>query len=124
MSKNWIVLAVAMGALLTVPIMAQESEAGGGKVLGTVVRDNTTIAFEAANARDLSIKQLETWSQFAQQHPKVARQLGVKPSLLESAAYLKKHPELAKLFKDNIAPRVVSWTSSGERNSRKAADQF
>ncbi len=113
MSKNWIVLAVAMGALLAMPVMAQESEAGGGKVLGSVVRGNTTIVFEAANARDLSMKQLATWSQFAQQHPKVARQLGVKPFLLESAAYLKKHPELEKLFQDNPDLRQAMITDPG-----------
>jgi hypothetical protein len=71
------------------------------RVNGSVVNGNTTTVFEAANDSDLQMGLLTRWSAFAQVHPKVAYQLGNKPRLMHDAGYLRKHPELAKLFNDN-----------------------
>ena len=62
-------------------------------MLGTVVRGNTTIFFQAAGARGLG--RLRTWSQFAEKHQKIATALAYKPSLINDPGYLTKHPELA-----------------------------
>lgn len=57
--------------------------------------------FEAANDGDLSLGTMKRWSAFARVHPKVAQQLDNKPMLIEDAIYLRRHPELEKLFADN-----------------------
>ena len=71
---------------------------GGAEVLGTVVRGNTTIIFEAAGTHGLDLNRLRTWSQFAEEHPKIATALAYKPSLINDPGYLTKHPELATFF--------------------------
>lgn len=70
-------------------------------MLGTVVNGNTTIEFEAANESDLDVKQLQTWSDFAASHPKIASALASNPRLISNDGYVNKHAELAKLFADN-----------------------
>ena len=55
---------------------------GGAQVLGTVVRGNTTIIFQAAGTHGLDLNRLRTWSQFAEEHPKIATALAYKPSLI------------------------------------------
>lgn len=92
--------AIAIGAMMTGPSFAQEG-AANPHVNGTVVEGKTTIVFEAANESDLHMKSLQQWTQFAQEHPKIARQLAKKPTLLSDARYLGKHPELRQLFDDN-----------------------
>jgi hypothetical protein len=77
--------------------------AGGQNSQANVIaaNGNTTIVFEPANDSDLEMGVLTRWSSFAQVHPKIARQLGNRPLLIEDPGYLRKHPELKKLFKDN-----------------------
>ncbi|MGO9057960.1 MAG: hypothetical protein ACLQU2_11335 [Candidatus Binataceae bacterium] len=84
------------------------------RVNGTVVQGNTTLVFEKANGSDLDMGGLERWSKFAQKHPKIARQLANKPSLLDSAGYLRKHPDLARLFNDN--PGLLAQMKSDPGN--------
>src|SRR5271155_5688433 len=74
---------------------------GSPRVNGIAGDGNTTIVFAAADDSDLQMDLLHQWSGFAQQHPKIAYQLGNKPILMGDAGYLRKHPELAKLFADN-----------------------
>ena len=62
------------------------------------MRGNTTIVFEAAGTGNLDVDRLRTWSDFAEKHPKIARALAYKPSLINDATFLKKHPDLAMFF--------------------------
>lgn len=88
-----LVIAVALPVAFAAPSMAQE-----GKTLGTVVNGNKTIEFKAADASDIDVQKLQTWSTFANEHPDVARQLAYKPGLINSDAYAQKHPELQSFF--------------------------
>jgi hypothetical protein len=98
-------LAGILVPLLTQSVFAQ-ADAGGsqemehphGKVLGTVVEGNTTIVFEAANESDIQMGQLKTWSEFAREHPEIAREVTRRPILTQRPRYLKKHPDLKKFF--------------------------
>jgi len=92
--------AIAIGTMMTAPAFAQDG-AVNPHVTGTVVEGNTTMVFKTANNRDLHTKSLAQWTNFAQQHPQIARQLANQPALLSDAGYLGKHPELGQLFDDN-----------------------
>lgn len=91
--------AASIATLITGTAFAQNG--GDPRVNGTVVQGNSTVVFEKANGSDLDSATLQRWSRFAQEHPKIARQLANQPRLLDSAGYLGKHPDLAKLFNDN-----------------------
>ena len=98
-------IAVGLVCCPALPAIAQESTPsaaiqpeGGAEVLGTVVRGNTTIIFQAAGTHGLDLNRLRTWSQFAQEHPKIATALAYKPSLINDPGYLTKHPDLATFF--------------------------
>jgi hypothetical protein len=100
-----IVIAAVLVCFPALPAIAQESRPstatqpeGGAEVLGTVVRDNTTIIFQAAGTHGLDLNRLRTWSQFAEEHPKIATTLAYKPSLINDPGYLTEHPELATFF--------------------------
>ena len=100
-----IVIAAVLVCFPTLPAIAQESTPstatqpeGGAEVLGTVVRDNTTIIFQADGTHGLDLNRLRTWSQFAEEHPKIATTLAYKPSLINDPGYLTEHPELATFF--------------------------
>jgi hypothetical protein len=51
-----------------------------------------------AATHGLDLNMLRTWSQFAEEHPKVATALAYKPSLINDPGYLTKHHELATFF--------------------------
>jgi hypothetical protein len=92
--------AAAIAATLTNAAFAQvEGKTSRGDSLA--VNGNTTIVFEPANDSDLEMGLLTRWSSFAQAHQNIARQLGNRPMLIDDAGYLRKHPELEKLFEDN-----------------------
>jgi hypothetical protein len=97
--------AAAIAATMTNVAFAQV----GGKtsrVDSIAANGNTTIVFEPANDSDLQMGLLTRWSSFAQVHQQIAHQLGDKPMLIEDAGYLRKHPELEKLFQDN--PKLLA----------------
>ena len=109
------VVICALGSMLAVPAMAQmnepmEAPSGQmdtmpGRALGTVTNGNTTIEFEsAASNPDLNQQDYAKWGDFADAHPRIARALAYKPSLMNDAAYLHRHQELADFFSDN--PRI------------------
>jgi hypothetical protein len=84
---------------LALPAIAQEGmpsaaiqREGGAEVLGTVVRGNATIIFQAAGTHGLDLNRLRIWSQFAEEHPKIATALAYKPSLIDDPGYVTKHP--------------------------------
>jgi hypothetical protein len=100
-----ILIAAGLVCFPALPAIAQEGTPsaatlpeGGAEVLGTVVRGNTTIIFQAAGTHGLDLNRLRTWSQFAEEHPKIATTLAYKPSLINDPGYLTKHPELATFF--------------------------
>jgi hypothetical protein len=100
-----VLIAVGLVCCPALPAIAQEGTPsaaiqpeGGAEVLGTVVRGNITIIFQAAGAHGLDLNRLRTWSQFAEEHPKIATALAYKPSLINDPGYLTKHPELATFF--------------------------
>ncbi len=107
--------AIAIGAMMTGLSFAQEG-AANPQVNGTVVEGKTTIVFEAANESDLPMKWLKQWTQFAQEHPKIARQVAKKPTLVSDARYLGKHPELRELFDDSPGLLAEMKESPGNFN--------
>jgi hypothetical protein len=88
---------VAGSGVAQVPPATSEPSVGGG-VLGSVTNGNTTIVFEPANPTDIDTQRLTTWDSFAREHPRVARALAFKPSLMNNPGYLRKHPELNDFF--------------------------
>ena len=95
-------LTTMMAVAMMMPSAAlAQSRAAGSQINGVVVKGNTTTVFKAANDSDLPMGLLRRWNGFAQEHPEIARQLGNKPKLMDDAGYLRKHPELGKLFEDN-----------------------
>jgi hypothetical protein len=93
-------IAVIIAMMISSVCFAQTS-GENEQVNGVTVNGNTTTVFEAANDGDLSLGTMKRWSAFARVHPKVAQQLDNKPMLIEDAIYLRRHPELEKLFADN-----------------------
>ena len=92
--------AIAIGAMMSGVSFAQEG-ATSQHTTGTVVEGNTTMVFKTANKSDLHMKSLKQWTTFAQAHPQIARQLADKPTLLNDAGYIGKHPALGQLFDNN-----------------------
>jgi len=70
-----LLIALALPVAFAAPSAAQE-----GKTLGTVINGNTTTEFKAADTSDLDTQKLNTWNDFANRHPKIARELGASQS--------------------------------------------
>jgi len=88
-----LLIAVALPVAFAAPSFAQED-----KTLGTVVNGNTTIEFQAAQLNDAETQRLQTWSDFASEHPDIAHALAYKPGLMDDDGYVRKHPELGAFF--------------------------
>jgi hypothetical protein len=88
-----LLFAVGLPIAFAAPAIAQDATP-----LGTVVSGNTTVVFMAADTSDLDMQKLQTWSEFAGQHPNIARTLAYKPSLITDEAYATQHPELGEFF--------------------------
>jgi hypothetical protein len=106
MKKLLSVTAVIVSTAIASVCFAQVG-AGSPRVNGVVVNGNTTTVFEAADHRDLQMHLLTQWSGFAQDHQKIAHQLAAKPTLIDDAGYLQKHPDLEKLFAENPGLRTA-----------------
>ena len=116
-------ISILIALVVAVPAITQEEmtqeksggtqSGGGGEVLGTVVRGNTTIVFEPADTRDIDTGQLRTWGEFAERHPKIANALAYKPSLIDDGAYLKKHPALEAFFQAHPDVKGAMTENSG-----------
>jgi hypothetical protein len=61
----------------------------------------TIIDFQPADSRDIKMKRLQTWDDFAQTHPKIASTLAYKPELINDPRYLARHPELNAFFQSH-----------------------
>jgi hypothetical protein len=88
-----LLFAVALPVAFSTPAIAQS-----GRPLGMVVSGNTTTVFMAADTSDLDMQKLQTWSNFAAQHPNIARSLAYNSSLITDDGYARKHPELGEFF--------------------------
>ena len=101
------IISILATLAFALPAMAQDENSGpaqpeaGGPELGRVAQGNTTIVFAPANASDLDTNLLQTWGEFAEGHPKIAKALAYKPSLMNDHAYLSKHPELSGFFQEH-----------------------
>ena len=90
-----LLIAAVVPIAFAAPSLAQEGQ--DGKVLGVVDTGNKQIVFKIDNS-DIPMDKLHTWSEFASQHPDIARTLGYNPSLIKSDGWVKKHPELSEFF--------------------------
>jgi hypothetical protein len=88
-----LLFAAALPVAFAAPAIAQE-----GRPLGMIVNGNTTTVFMAADTTDLDMQKLQTWSNFASQHPNIARTLAYKPALINDDRYAQQHPELGEFF--------------------------
>jgi hypothetical protein len=103
MTRSSIAIFSIIGTLALAPIaFAQDSDAvqppANSDNLGHVTQGNKTIFFKSAGQQNIDANQLRTWNEFSEGHPKVAKALAYKPSLMKSDAYLAKHPELGAFF--------------------------
>ncbi len=96
-----LIMAFAIVTLIVTGMTFAEAGNQPSQINGVAANGNTTVVFAADNNSDLQMGLLTRWSRFAEVHPKVARQLGNKPALIEDPGYLRKHPELVKLFDEN-----------------------
>jgi hypothetical protein len=93
------------------------SAAQEGKTLGTVINGSTTIEFKAADTSDIDTHKLKTWNDFANQHPKIAKDLAYQPKLINDDGYAKKHPELATFFSAHPDIRQAMVENPGNYNA-------
>jgi hypothetical protein len=91
-----LLIAAAVPLAFAAPSFAQD-----GKTLGVVNNGKTEIVFQAADTSDLPMQQLQAWSQFANEHPNIARELAYHPSLINGDSFTKKHPELGQFFSEH-----------------------
>ena len=63
-----------------------------------VVQGNTTIVFAPAGTSNIDASRLQTWDEFAETHPAIAKSLAYNSSLINDSAYLSKHPALDAFF--------------------------
>jgi hypothetical protein len=92
----WLFPRASLAQTTASPAASQPAE--NANVLGSVVNGNTTIVFEPANPTDIDSARLQTWGEFAEEHPRIANTLAYKPSLMNDAGYLRRHPELSAFF--------------------------
>jgi len=107
-----LLVAAALPLAFAAPSIAQE-----GRTLGTVVNGNTTIEFQAADSGDIDLQKLQTWSDFASQHPDIAHELAYNPSLINSDSYTQKHPELGQFFSAHPDIREAMAENPGNYNA-------
>jgi hypothetical protein len=94
---------ILMMLAFALPAMAQDENSSAAQPAATkaVQQGNTTIFFKPAGASNLDHSRLQTWGEFAEAHPKVAKELAGNSSLMDDGAYLSKHPELNTFFQEH-----------------------
>jgi len=80
------------------PAMAQDESSSGPPPTKAVQQGNTTIFFKPASPTNLDQTRLQTWGDFADAHPKIAKELAYNSSLMNDGGYLSKHPALDAFF--------------------------
>ena len=103
-SSTFGVLSLVGALAFALPVMTQDDNTpsqgdAGGRELGRVVKGNRTIVFEAADARNIDANRLQTWNDFAETHPRVAKELAYNNSLMNSSSYLAKNPPLDEFYR-------------------------
>jgi hypothetical protein len=118
--RRYCILVLAVVMLSGLPHLAsaqanppESQPLSGGRVLGSVTQGNTTIVFEAANPSDIDSSVLRTWDSFAEEHPRIARALAFKPSLMHDKRYLKRHPELRDFLQEHPEVREAMAANPG-----------
>jgi hypothetical protein len=91
---------IVMTLAFALPAMAQDDGSSAAQPAATkaVQQGNTTIFFKPAGSSNLDHSRLQTWGEFAEAHPKVAKDLAYNSSLIDDSAYLSKHPALGAFF--------------------------
>jgi hypothetical protein len=101
------VISIAGTLAFALPVMAQDDSPAAaqpdtsGRELGRVVQGDRTIVFAPADTSNIDAKRLQTWGDFAEAHPKVAKELAYNNSLMNNGTYLSKHPELDGFFRSH-----------------------
>jgi hypothetical protein len=109
-----IILAWIFCVVAYAPFASAQTDTGTPpKVLGTLVKGNTTVEFEAATLAEKQKKQLQAWGDFAAAHPEVAREIAHKPGLLSNDDYVSKQAGLAELFSNNPGMRDAIVANPG-----------
>jgi hypothetical protein len=87
------------------PVVAQDENSGvmmqpnaSSESAHAVQQGNTTIVFKPAGTSNIDKTRLQTWGEFAEMHPKVAKELAYNSSLMNDHSYLMKHPQLDAFF--------------------------
>ena len=118
--RRWFALlaVILVSGSLTVPVLAQAPDqqpesSTNPRVLGTVTNGNATILFEAANRSDINSQALATWDDFASDHPRIARTLAFKPSLMDDPGYLRRNPALNDFFQEHPDVRDAMAANPG-----------
>ena len=132
-SSTFGVLSLVGALAFALPVMAQDDNTpsqgdAGGRELGRVVKGNRTIVFEAADARNIDANRLQTWNDFAETHPRVAKELAYNNSMRNSSSYLAKNPPLDEFYRAHPDIKeawkkipATSWQfSPAPANSRSA----
>jgi hypothetical protein len=104
MKRSMAIFTIIGTLAFALPAIAQNENSVAAQVdannaeLGRVEQGNTTIVFKPADTSDIDTSRLQTWGEFAEGHPKVAKALAYNSSLMNDHAYLSKHPELHAFF--------------------------
>ncbi len=77
----------------------------------------TIIDFEPADTRDIHMKHLQIWDDFAQAHPRIASTLAYKPWLMNDPGYLARHPELNAFFQSHPDIKMAMAQDPGDFNA-------
>ena len=85
-------------AVLSMTVLFAAPALAGEQTLATVTNGNTTTEFKAAGTQGVDMNKLKPWSEFANSHPDIAKQLAYKPALITDDGYAKSHPELEAFF--------------------------
>jgi len=108
--KRSVAILTVLGTLaFALPALAQDENSvadqpGTAAQAKAVQQGNTTIFFDPTNASNIDAQRLRTWGEFADGHPRVAKELAYNSSLMNDHAYLSKHPELGAFFQ--MHPRL------------------
>jgi len=103
MKRSMVVISI-IGMALALPAFAQDEHSVADQpdvdtaTTKVVQQGNMTIVFEPADTSDIDSNRLQTWGEFAEGHPRVAKALAYNSSLMNDPGYMAKHPELDEFF--------------------------
>jgi hypothetical protein len=119
MKHSMVVIAITGTMAFALPAFAQDEHSVADQSdVGTaapkvIQQGNMTIVFEPADTRDIDSNRLQTWGEFAEGHPRVAKALAYNSSLMNDPGYLSKHPELEVFFQAHPDVKDAMAENSG-----------